>query len=285
MLKAVSTVRQQALSFCRKLARAMYIQNHYNEWLPQVNSETLERLKAIRTQVEAVIDDVKKEAPKFQLRCERTQVLTVGVNNIPTTWYNFQLTNSFDFKADKLLSLVKKFSGVTVPKRSKLQFEIGFIGKHATYRSTNNVWKIHVSGARHLAVNDVHTLFFDIEYIENAHPHLIGFDLGHELLHSLLKIRDKDMGNLDFKLYRSNKNLLENQGLRFMESVFSQSSDFFKKVSNFTNTPILRTVTKTLDRIISDAYLNLNFPFSPDFRMKGNVICHLCGSPIEVIMS
>ena len=281
----MSTVRQQALSFCRKLARAVYIGNYYNEWLPQVSSEILERLKAIRTQVEAVIDDVRKEASKFQLRCERTQLLTIGVDNIPTTWYSFQLTSPFNFKADKLLSLVKKFTGVTVPKRFKLQFEIGFIGKHVTYRSTNNIWKIHVSGVRHLAVNDVHTLFFDIEYVEYAHPHLIGFDLGHELLHSLLKIRDKDMGDLDFKFYRSNKNLLENEGLRFMKSVFSKSDDFFKKVSNLTSTPILRTVTKTLDRVISDAYLNLNFPFSPDFRMKGNVICHLCGSPIEVIMS
>jgi hypothetical protein len=278
-------VRQQALSFCRKLARAMYIQNHYNEWLLQVNSEILERLKAIRTQVEAVIGDVKKEAPKFQLRCERTQVLTVGVDNIPTTWYNFQLTNSFNFKVDKLLSLVEKFAGVTVPKRFKLQFEIGFIGKHVTYRTTNNIWKIHVSGARHLAVNDVHTLFFDIEYVENAHPHLIGFDLGHELLHSLLKIRDKDMEDLDFKFYESNKNLLENEGFRFMKGVFFKSDDFFKRVSNLTNTPILRSVIKTLDSVISDAYLNLNFPFSPDFTMKGDVPCHLCGSPLEFVMS
>ena len=278
-------MRQQALSFCRKLARAVYIRNHYNEWLPQINSKKQERLTTIRTQVETLIDDVRKEASKYQLRCERMQLLTVGADNIPITWYTFQLTNSFNFKVDKLLSLVKKFAGVTVPKRFKLQFEIGFIGKHVTYRTTNNVWKIHVSGANHLAVNVVHTICFDIEYVENAHPHSIGFDLGHELLHSLLKIRDKDLGDLDFQFYRRNKNLLENEGLRFMKSVFSKSSDFFKKVSNLTNTPILRSVTKTLDMIISDAFLNLNFPFSPDSRMKGNVICYLCGSPVEVIMS
>jgi len=284
-MKKVKVMRQQALGFCRKLARAVYIRNHYSEWLPQIDSEAQERLTAIRTQVEAVIDDVKKEASKFQLRCERTQLLTVGADNIPITWHTFQLTNPFNFRVDKLLSLVKKFAGVTLSKRFKLQFEIGFIGKHVTYRTTNNVWKIHVSGANHLAVNDVHTVSFDIEYVENAHPHLIGFDLGHEMLHSLLKIRDKDLGDLDFKFYRSNKNLLENEGLRFMKSVFSKSSDFFDRVSNFTNTPILRSVTKTLNMILSDAYLNLNFPFSPDFRIKGNVPCHLCGSPIEIIMS
>lgn len=281
----MNTVRQQALSFCRKLARAVYIRNHCKEWLTQISSETQEKLTGIRTQVEKVIDDVKKEASKFQLRCERTQLLTVGVDNTPITWYSFQLTNSFNFKVDKILSLVKNFARVTIPKRFRLQFEIGFIGKHVTYRTTNNVWKIYVSGANHLAVNDVHTICFDIEYVENAHPHSIGFDLGHELLHSLLKIRDKDLGDLDFKFYRSNKNLLENEGLRFMKSVFSRSSDFFRKVSNFTNTPIIRSATKTLDMIISDACLNLNFPFSPDFRMKGNVKCHLCGSPIEIIMS
>ena len=278
-------MRKQALSFCRKLARAMYIHNHHNEWLLHANSKTLEGLRVIKTQVEPMIDDVKKEASKFQLKCERIQLSTVGADDIPITWYTFQLANSFNFKADKLLSLAKKFSGVTVPKRFKLQFEIGFIGKHATYRTTNNVWKIHVSGASHLEVNDMHIVFFDIEYVENAHPPLIGFDLGHELLHSLLKIRDKDMGNLDFRFYRSNKNLLEKEGLRFMKGVFSKSDDFSKRVSNLTNTPILRSVTKTLDRVISDAYLNFNFPFPPDFKMKGDVPCRLCGSPIEIVMS
>jgi len=278
-------MRQQALSFCRKLARALYIGNHYIEWFPRIDSEAQERLRTVKTQVDALIDDVKKEASKFQLRCERVQLLTVGVGNIPTTWYTFQLTNSFDFKFDKLFSVVKKFSGVRVPKKFELQFDIGFMGKHVTYRTTNNVWKIHVSGANHFEIDDLHTISFDIEYVENAHVHLIGFDLGHEVLHSLLKIRDKDMGDLDFKLYKSNKNLLEKEGLRFMQSVFSKSSDFFQKVSNMTNTPILRSVTKALDLIISDAYLNLDFPFAPDFRMKGDVTCHLCGSPIEIIMS
>ncbi|TET20990.1 hypothetical protein E3J74_00315 [Candidatus Bathyarchaeota archaeon] len=278
-------MRQQALSFCRKLARAVYIRNYCKEWLPQIDSETQERLIVIRRQVETVIDGVKREASKFQLRCERVQLLTVGADNTPITWYTFQLTNPFSFRVDKLLSSVKKFTGATLPKRFKLQFEMGFIGKHVTYRTTNNVWKIHVSGANHLAVSDVHTISFDIEYVENAHPHLIGFDLGHEMLHSLLKIRDKDLGGLDYKFYKSNENLLENESLRFMKSIFSKSGDFFRKVSNLINTPILRSLTKTLDMIISDVYLELNFPFPPDFVMKGNIICHLCGSPIEIIMS
>ena len=105
------------------------------------------------------------------------------------------------------------------------------------------------------------------------------------MLHSLLKIRDKDLGDLDFKFYRNNENQLVNEGLRFVKSVFSKSSDFFSKVSNLTNTPTLRSATKTLDMVVSDAYLNLSFPFSPDFTMKDNVPCHLCGSPIEIIMS
>ena len=281
----MNIVRQQALSFCRKLARAVYIRNHSNEWLPQIDSKEQERLATIRTQVEALIDDVRKEASKYQLRCERMQLLTVGADNIPITWYTFLLTTSLNFKVDKLLSLVEKFAGVTVSKRFRLQFEIGFVGKHVTYRTTNNVWKIHVSGANHLAVNDVHTISFDIECVENAHPHSIGFDLGHEMLHSLLQIRDKDLGDLDFKFYRSNKNLLENEGLRFMKSVFSKSIDFFRKVSSLTNTPILRSATRTLDMIISEAYLNLDFPFSPDFRMKGTVTCNICGSPIEIVVS
>ena len=278
-------MRQQALSFCRKLARAIYIRNYCNEWLHQINSKTQERLIDIRTQVETMIDNIKREASRFQLTCERTQLSTVGKDDIPITWYTFQLTNPFNFKVEELISLAKKFSGVTLPKKFKLQFEMGFIGKHVTYRTTNNTWKIHVSGANHLAVNDVHTISFDIEYVENAHPHLIGFDLGHEMLHSLLKIRDKDLGDLDLRFYRSNKNLLEDEGLRFMKRVFSKSNDFFSRVSNLTNTPALRSVAKILDMILSDAYLNLNFPFSPDFRMKGKVPCHLCGSPIKIIMS
>jgi len=282
----VSVVRQQALIFCRKLARAIYIRNHYNEWLPQVDSEMKKELTTLRTQLETVIDDVKKEASRFQLRCERVQLLTVGVDNVLITWYTFQLTNPFSFQVDELLSKVEKFAAVTIPEKFKIQFEIGFIGKHCTCRTTNNSWKIHVSGASHqAAADDVHTIFFDIESVENAHSHLVGFNLGHELLHSLLKIGDKDLGDLDFRFYRTNENLLENEGLRFMKSVFSSSSDFFRKVSNLTNTPVLRSATQTLDMIISDAYLNLDFPFSPDFRMKGDAPCHLCGSPIEVIMS
>lgn len=103
-------MRQQALSFCRKLARAVYIRNYWNEWLPQIDPETQERLTVIRTQVETVIDDVKKEASKYQLRCERVQLLTVGADNIPITWHTFQLTSPFNFRVDKLLSLVKKFA-------------------------------------------------------------------------------------------------------------------------------------------------------------------------------
>jgi len=128
----MNIVRQQALSFCRKLARAVYIRNHSNEWLPQIDSKEQERLATIRTQVEALIDDVRKEASKYQLRCERMQLLTVGADNIPITWYTFLLTTSLNFKVDKLLSLVEKFAGVTVSKRFRLQFEIGFVGMHAT---------------------------------------------------------------------------------------------------------------------------------------------------------
>lgn len=271
--------------FCRKLARAMYIVHHYGEWLTPTRLE-MQTLFSMRQQLEAFINILEEKAPRFQLSLTRTRLSTRDFYDKFLTWYTFQLSTPLPFEISELLAHVKNFTGIqTLPRAFRLGFEIGFIGKHATYRTSGNKWKLHVSGATHLAQNDQHTICFGIEFLQKAHNHKIGDSLGHELLHAVLNVDDKGLGKMDLKFYLENKKLLEKEGLRLRQKALPFFEVFHQNVLNLIETRIVQKQTGLLDEINLKAYSELNLPFSPNSLMKGNVKCPLCNVPMEFIVS
>lgn len=278
-------MERQSLGFCRRLARAMYIVLHFGEWLTPTSHEIQRRLINIRQELEASIDILEKEAQKFQLSLTRTKLSTRDFMGTSFTWYTFQLSMPFDYEVRELLSRVKNFAGIlTLPETFRLGFELGFIGKHVTYRTSGKKWKLHVSGATHLARGDEHIIFFDIEFLEKAHHHKIGFTLGHELLHTVLNVDDKGLRNMDHEFYQGNTKLLEEEGLRLRQEPFPFFKVLHRNVANLINTSIMQEQIRLLDTILK-SYSELNFPFPPNSQTKGTVKCPLCNVPMEFIVS
>ncbi len=279
-------MERQSLGFCRRLARAMYIVIHFGEWLIPASQEIQRRLINIRQELEASIEILEKEARKFQLSLTRTKLSTCDFKGTSFTWYTFQLSMPFDYEVGELLARVKNFAGIlTLPQSFRLGFELGFIGKHVTYRTSGKKWKLHVSGATHLARGGEHIIFFDTEFLEKAHDHKVGFTLGHELLHSVLNVDDKGLTNMGHEFYQGNMKLLEEEGLRLRQEAFPFFKILHRNVANLINTSIVQEQIRLLDGIIMKSYSELHFPFPSNFQMRGTVKCPLCSVPMEFIMS
>jgi len=87
----VDNMERQSWGFCRRLARAMYIVLHSGEWLSPTSLEIQRRLISMRQRLEASIDILEKEAPKFQLSLTRTKLSTRDFMGTFFTWFTFQL--------------------------------------------------------------------------------------------------------------------------------------------------------------------------------------------------
>jgi len=269
-------MERQSWRFCRKLARAMYIVHHYGEWLTPTRLE-MQALFSMGQQLEAFINILEEEAPRFQLSLTRTRLSTRDFYGNFLTWYTFQLSTPFPFEISELLVHIENFTGIqTLPRAFRLGFEIGFIGNHATYRTSGNKWKLHVSGATHLAQNNKHTICFGIEFLQKAHNHKIGDSLGHELLHAVLNVDDKGLGKTDLKFYLENTKLLEKEGLRLRLKALPFFKVFYRCVLDLIETRIVQKQIGLLDEINLKAYSKLNLPFSHNSLMKGNVKCPFC---------